>query len=153
MVLILVGAVLGLQKFGEGSLLLGTKPQDENCVKTETDESMTLSAAREISQESECVEEGDLSETYSCNESTGTWWLDLDIKKEGCAPACVVDISTKEAEINWRCTGFIPPEKFTCPPGGTLNCMPGPDRPELKYCASEYSSWIQTNCPGVQIVW
>lgn len=44
-------------------------------------------------------------------------------------------------------------EKFTCPPPGTLDCMPGPDRPELKYCTSEYSAWIEANCSGVQIVW
>lgn len=83
---------------------------DPECTKAETGEKMSLSEAREVAQESDCVEEGDLTETYSCNESTGTWWLGLDIEKEGCVPACVVDISTGEAEINWRCTGFGPQE-------------------------------------------
>ncbi len=42
-----------------------------------------------------------------CNESTGTWWIDLAIQKKGCAPACVVDVAIKKAEINWRCSGLI----------------------------------------------
>ena len=42
-----------------------------------------------------------------CNENTGTWWIDLDLEKEGCSPACVVNIDTEESEINWRCTGLI----------------------------------------------
>lgn len=83
---------------------------EESCVDTDTGESMTLSEARGIAQRSECVKEGSLKETYFCNQSTGTWWLDLDIQKESCAPACVVDVSTKKAEINWRCTGAISPD-------------------------------------------
>jgi len=42
-----------------------------------------------------------------CNNYTGTYWIDLDIDKPGCNPACVVDTVTKTAEINWRCTGLI----------------------------------------------
>jgi len=83
---------------------------EENCVKTDTGESMTLTEAKEIALASKCVEEGGLKETYSCNNFTGTWWLDLEIDKPGCAPACVVNVVTKEAEINWRCTGLIPSE-------------------------------------------
>lgn len=51
---------------------------------------------------------GIVTEDYVCNENTGTMWIDLDIEKEGCNPACVINIITKEAEINWRCTGAIP---------------------------------------------
>lgn len=71
-------------------------------------ESMTISEAMEIALASECVENGTLKETSVCNADTGTWWIDLDIEKEGCNPACVVDIVEGTSEINWRCTGLIP---------------------------------------------
>ena len=47
------------------------------------------------------------------NEFTKTWWIDLDMKPEFenklCNPACVISEDTKTAEINWRCTGALPP--------------------------------------------
>ncbi len=51
----------------------------------------------------------DMNKEYFCNDYTGTWWIGFvpDEPKEGCSPACVVDIETKVAEINWRCTGII----------------------------------------------
>jgi hypothetical protein len=53
-------------------------------------------------------------ETYFCNNNTGTLWIDMNITKEGCSPACVVNLADKSAEINWRCTGLITPdENFT----------------------------------------
>lgn len=70
---------------------------------------MTLSEAKEIMAKGECAREGSLTGKSFCNDNTGTWWLDLDIQKEGCAPACVVNVLTSEAEINWRCTGLITP--------------------------------------------
>jgi len=76
---------------------------EENCFKDEN--ILTLADARIIAKESECGD--NLEDTYMCNEATGTYWLDLSIEKEGCNPACVVDISTREAVINWRCTGLI----------------------------------------------
>jgi len=66
---------------------------------------LTISDAKSIAKKSECGDR--LKETYICNEFTGTYWIDLDIEKEGCNPACVVDLETREAEINWRCTGLI----------------------------------------------
>jgi hypothetical protein len=45
--------------------------------------------------------------TTVCNEGTGTYWIDLSTKKEGCSPACVVDVKARTAEINWRCTGLV----------------------------------------------
>ena len=33
---------------------------------------------------------------------------DLDIEKAGCNPACVINVETRTAEINWRCTGLLP---------------------------------------------
>jgi hypothetical protein len=77
-------------------------------VEEETCVGMTLAEAKEIAMASNCSQ-GTLKDTYMCNNYTNTWWLDLDIEKEGCSPACVVNTETKEAEINWRCTGAIPP--------------------------------------------
>jgi len=53
---------------------------------------------------------GQITGNYSCNEGTGTWWFDLAQKKAGCSPACVVDVNSGKAEINWRCTGLIEPD-------------------------------------------
>ncbi len=79
------------------------------CTDSETQESMSYLQARSIALESDCMEEGNIIEgTESCNSDTGTWWIDMDLEKEGCSPACVVSIPNKTAEINWRCTGVIP---------------------------------------------
>lgn len=69
--------------------------------------SLTLAEARKIADSSDCVANAELEDTYFYNPSTETWWIDLDLEKEGCNPACVVDEETKTAEINWRCTGLI----------------------------------------------
>lgn len=75
-------------------------------------ERLTYEEARAIAKNSTCVQEGTLTDTYVYNEYTRTWWIDLDpfTEREGCNPACVVNISTKTAEVNWRCTGLIIPE-------------------------------------------
>lgn len=80
--------------------------------KTFTEEScsygeyvLTLNDAKQIASESECG--SNFKETSVCNENTGTYWIDLDIEQEGCNPACVIDLETRTAEINWRCTGLI----------------------------------------------
>ena len=57
------------------------------------------------------------------NESTGTWWIDLDVVRPGCNPACVVNVANKPAEINWRCTGLIVP---TASPTGAPSATPAP---------------------------
>jgi hypothetical protein len=44
--------------------------------------------------------------TYFCNEGTGTYWINLNLTREGCSPACVINVDTSLAEINWRCTGL-----------------------------------------------
>ena len=79
---------------------------EEFCQKKDTDTKLSLSEAKEIALLSECGDR--LKDTYICNEITGTWWINLDIEKEGCNPACVINVETKTAEINWRCTGLIP---------------------------------------------
>ncbi|MFC1629850.1 hypothetical protein ACFL11_01375 [Patescibacteria group bacterium] len=75
---------------------------------------ITLSEAEQIILESECANEGTLKEIRACNENTNTWWIDLDVytKKENCSPACVVNVETRTAEINWRCTGALLPINF-----------------------------------------
>jgi len=78
---------------------------EEHCVDKDTKNILTLTDARQIAIESECGDK--LKDTYVCNENTGTYWIDLDIEKQGCSPACVIDIVTREAVINWRCTGLI----------------------------------------------
>ncbi len=77
------------------------------CGKIDSVNKMSLDEAIEIANLSECVAEGTLGETSVCNSSSGTWWIDLELEKEGCAPACVVNTETRTAEINWRCTGLI----------------------------------------------
>ena len=111
-----VGELFVLERFPPGYDCRGTETcediniviENEMCTKNGTDKGLSLSAALEISLNSECSQ-GNLEETFMCNENTGTWWLDLDIEKAGCNPACVVDVETREAEINWRCTGLIEP--------------------------------------------
>jgi len=83
-----------------------TISSEEFCQKKETDIKLSLSEAKEIAIQGQCGDK--LEDTYICNEITGTWWIDLDIKKEGCNPACVINVETKMAEINWRCTGLLP---------------------------------------------
>lgn len=73
--------------------------------------SMNITEAKQIANQSECAKQGTLKEnTHVCNSYTGTWWVDIapNKDKKGCNPACVVNIETKQAEINWRCTGLIP---------------------------------------------
>ncbi|HOX29733.1 MAG TPA: hypothetical protein P5080_00140 [Candidatus Paceibacterota bacterium] len=62
--------------------------------------------------ESECIKGGEALGPGTYNENTHTWWFDANLNtvKEGCNPACVVDEKTKTVEINWRCTGAIPPD-------------------------------------------
>jgi hypothetical protein len=80
--------------------------EEEFCQKKGTDFKLSLSEAKKIAVLGECGD--NLKDTYICNEITGTWWINLDIEKEGCNPACVINVETKMAEINWRCTGLLP---------------------------------------------
>ena len=63
--------------------------------------------AREIAESSYCVDDGNLAETHIYNSVTETYWFDLIIENGNCNPACVVDVNTKTASINWRCTGLL----------------------------------------------
>lgn len=71
---------------------------------------MTEAEARVIAEQS-CIKGGDSLASGYYNEGTKTWWFDanLNATKSGCNPACVVSEETSQAEINWRCTGALPP--------------------------------------------
>jgi hypothetical protein len=70
-------------------------------------EPMSEKIARSIAETSECVNDGPLKENAFYNESSKTWWIDLDIDKPQCNPACVI-YEDETVEINWRCTGLTP---------------------------------------------
>lgn len=65
---------------------------------------MSLDEAQIVARNSECS--GSLTESAFYNENSRTWWIELDLAKDGCAPACVV-YENRTAEINWRCTGLL----------------------------------------------
>lgn len=88
------------------------KVQDEvesadMCDSQISDKEMSYVSAKEIAVR-DCGD-GVLLENHYCNDYTGTWWIDFapTIAKDGCNPACVVDVEKGLAEINWRCTGLM----------------------------------------------
>lgn len=151
-ILFLAGAAFGAYKLGQEQIQPGPQPSlAENCVESATGQTMSFIKAKEIAFKSECAKEGTLKESHFCNDSSGTWWIDLDIQKEGCAPACVVDITSQQAEINWRCTGakLVTPsesQKILCreprPEVCTMECLQNP--PYL--CGSDGKAY----CSGCQ---
>ena len=99
---------------------------EEYCTDWKSGTRMSYQEAVEIVRSSECLERGQLKGTHFCNEFTGTWWIDLDIEKPGCMPACVIRVVERTAEINWRCTGVIPKEATarTAQPTGVPTAVP-----------------------------
>jgi len=73
--------------------------------------SMSVEEARALAATGECGQTGAVAGEARCNSYTMTWWLNLEPNepKAGCSPACVVHVGTKAIEVNWRCTGLIPP--------------------------------------------
>ncbi|NQU96882.1 MAG: hypothetical protein HQ548_04475, partial [Chloroflexi bacterium] len=93
-------------------------------------EEMSLSEAMAIASESECVDAGPLKENASYNKFTGTWWIDVDAEKEFCpSPACVVNVATNQAEINWRCMGALPPREDGTEPVAVEEPTPAVEEP------------------------
>lgn len=126
---------------------------DTLCTKINTDLQMSLEDAKNIAMNSECVKEGSLTDDIMCNDNTGTWWINLDIEKPGCLPACVINVETKETEINWRCTGLIEPDKvnsFTEEESRQIAQMYMENAPTYKYDGMELElTEIQTlRCPS-----
>ena len=73
-----------------------------------SEQKMTIEQAREIALKSKCMDVGNLTSESFYNDNSKTWWFGLDMLKPGCSPACVV-FENKSTEVNWRCTGLIPP--------------------------------------------
>jgi hypothetical protein len=71
---------------------------------------LTEQVAKTIA-ERDCIKGGEALGPGTYNEMTKTWWFNanLNATRPGCNPACVVSEDTGLAEINWRCTGAIPP--------------------------------------------
>lgn len=82
---------------------------DESLCYSPNGSNMNFATAKEKAQVG--CKDGKLEDNHSCNSSTGTWWIDFTptTPKEGCNPACVVNVDSGNSEINWRCTGAIEP--------------------------------------------
>ncbi len=78
------------------------------CTSDATGNTMSIEQAINLMDNSECSD-STMKMDYVCNSITGTWWIDINAPNTpaGCNPACVVNIDTGEAVINWRCTGLI----------------------------------------------
>jgi len=108
-------------------------PSEGNCTAA-----MTMDDAKAIAQASSgCMAVGNLTPDYTHNDVTKTWWFDLDTVKPGCAPACVVYEDNGTADVNWRCTGLVPPAPENETP------MPGSDRDEHGCIPSAGYSWCE----------
>jgi hypothetical protein len=81
--------------------------------KTPKSSSVLSESEARVIAEKTCIKGGETLSSGTYNENSKTWWFDanLNAAKPGCNPACVVSVETKQAEINWRCTGLIVPEK------------------------------------------
>lgn len=96
----------------------GTKCEFAQCPEVKS--LMTEAEARVIAEKS-CIKGGEALGAGTYNSNSQTWWYDanLNATRPGCSPACVVSEQTKTAEINWRCTGLIPPVSSSTPPAKT----------------------------------
>jgi len=91
---------------GIGSLLLDGLGDTIRVSLTE-DSVYEIPVARAIAEKS-CIKGGEALGRGIYNSNSKTWWFDanLNARREGCNPACVVSEKTKMAEINGRCTGL-----------------------------------------------
>ena len=130
--------------------------------------SMSLAAAKQIASDSACIQWGALKDTAIYNPNSDTWWIDLAVDRPNCSPACVVDVKTKTADINWRCTGAIPPAAGIANPasencvkqGGTVSIQKNSDGSEYGLCifpdGKQCEEWAMQRgeCPvgGIPVV-
>jgi len=130
--------------------------QGEVCVDRNAGARLSYEEAVEIARNSGCTEQGQLKETRLCNADTGTWWIDLDVDQPGCQPACVVDLNERSAEINWRCTGALPPQETAGGPEEQGKDSIGDDgvgmaNPASVYCVEQgFSLEMRTDANGGQ---
>lgn len=92
-------------------------PNNQVCIKFHTEYALTLEEAKAIALQSACGKEGKLAggkfgEGYDCNYDSGTWLIDIipNQPRASCAPICEISVVTKQAEVNWRCTGGLTPQ-------------------------------------------
>ena len=120
----------------------------EYCADKSTGAQMSYEQATNIAKTSACVEKGQLKETHFCNADTGTWWIDLSIEKPDCNPACVVDVNTGAANVNWRCTGALPPVETEDATGDEIIGMANP---ASVYCTEQdHNLEMRTDATGGQ---
>ena len=70
---------------------------------------MSESEAQQIAAQSECSQVAKTTKKATYDSKTNTWTIDLDAQQKGCNPACVVDVATKTARVDWRCAPGITP--------------------------------------------
>lgn len=73
----------------------------------------SLKEARIKAQEAAQEINATLTGNYEQNNYTNTIWFELKDAtsiKSGCDPVSVYNVNTRKAEINWRCTGLLPPK-------------------------------------------
>lgn len=79
----------------------------DTCYKQNSDIVMSRNEAAKLAKDG-CKEGILWPISYECNSFSGAWWIPLSVTgHKGCFPACVVNVETKAAEINWRCTGLL----------------------------------------------
>jgi hypothetical protein len=101
----------------DGSYVGRSGPKCEFAACPKIKNLMTEAEARVIAEKS-CIKGAEALGAGTYNSNSQTWWYDanLNATRPGCNPACVVSEQTKTAEINWRCTGLIPPSPTSTPP-------------------------------------
>jgi hypothetical protein len=109
--------------------------EGELCVDSVSGQRMSYEQAVAIASASDCTSEGDLLPDHFCNENTGTWWIGLDVEREGCYPACTVDVTEGTAAINWRCTGALVPAT------ATADTTPAPELTATVDGAAAFRNW------------
>ena len=103
-------AILKLVPFVLILLVAGCSAKEISIQPSPSADMMSPEDALGIAQATkECTDVGRVTSSVSLNEQTRTYWVDiLQQQKPMCAPACVVNMDTGLAEVNWRCTGLIP---------------------------------------------
>jgi len=74
----------------------------ETC-KAPTGEKMNVYEATRAFESGPCGLEGSAKENLTCNETTGTWWVDIQAYRKGCNPSCSIDVASKKSEVHWNC--------------------------------------------------
>ncbi len=66
-------------------------------------EKINLLEAQRIFDMSQCSREGSAKETHQCDEQNGTLEIDILAYRKNCAAVCVINITSKSAQVDWRC--------------------------------------------------